>query len=310
MENNIPTLSLVSPLYDEQDVVENFLQTIVKVLQETQLSYEIVLVDDGSSDDTLEKLLVAKETFPEIRIISLSRNFGKEAALTAGLDHALGEIVIPIDCDLQDPPELIHEMITQWRKGYDVVLAKRANRAADHHMKRITAELFYKVHNKIADTEIPENVGDFRLMTRKVVDALKQLPENQRFMKGLFAWTGFKTTSIEYVREKRAAGESNFNTWKLWNLALDGFTSFSTVPLRIWMYLGLFFSLLAFCYGSLIIIKTVVLGVDVPGYASLLTSVLFIGGIQLLGIGVIGEYLGRMYQEVKKRPVYLVDKEY
>jgi len=310
MNKNIPTLSLVSPLYNEQDVVEEFLRIISQVLNETQLSYELLLVDDGSRDKTLETLLAAKEQYPQIRVIQLSRNFGKEAALTAGLDFALGDIVIPMDCDLQDPPELIHKMIAEWRKGFDVVLAKRTDRGADEPMKRITAEWFYKIHNKIAATEIPENVGDYRLMTRKVVDALKQLPENQRFMKGLFAWAGFKTTTVEYIREKRLAGESSFNSWKLWNLALEGFTSFSTVPLRIWMYLGLFFSVFAFFYGSFIIFKTMILGVDVPGYASLLTSVLFIGGIQLLGIGVIGEYLGRMYQEVKKRPVYLVDKEY
>lgn len=286
------------------------MEVIIPILKQTELSYELLLVDDGSEDGTLSKLLAAQEQFPEIRILRLSRNFGKEAALTAGLDHALGDIVIPIDCDLQDPPELIIPMIEQWRKGYDVVLAKRANRESDEALKRITAEWFYKVHNKIAATEIPENVGDFRLMTRKVVDALKQLPENQRFMKGLFAWAGFKTTTIEFRRAKRVGGESRFNSWKLWNLALEGITSFSTVPLRIWMYLGLLFSGLAFVYGSIIVVKTLLLGVDVPGYASILTSILFIGGIQLLGIGVIGEYLGRMYQEVKKRPVYLIDKEY
>jgi len=310
MNKKTPIISLISPLYNEQEVIDDFLKSISKVLKETELSYELLLVDDGSEDSTLEILLQFKEKYQELRIIRLSRNFGKEAALTAGLDHALGDVVIPIDCDLQDPPELIHEMIKKWREGYDVVLAKRADRSNDQVVKRVTAELFYKVHNKIAATEVPENVGDYRLMTRKVVDALKQLPENQRFMKGLFAWAGFKTATIEYTREKRVAGRSSFNSWKLWNLALEGITSFSTVPLRIWMYLGLFFSIFSFIYGSFIIFRTLILGVDVPGYASLLTSVLFIGGIQLLGIGVIGEYLGRMYQEVKKRPIYLVDKEY
>ncbi len=303
-------LSIVSPVYNEEEMVLPFLEKLTVVLSKTNLEQEIIIVNDGSLDKTLAVLLSAKQQYPSLRILNLSRNFGKEAALTAGLDYATGDAIIPIDCDLQDPPELILEMIQQWEQGFDVVLAKRSDRNSDSFLKRFSARWFYKIHNKIADTIIPENVGDYRLMTKKVVNALKQLPENQRFMKGIFAWAGFKTTTVEYSREIRAQGNSKFNSLQLWNLALDGITSFSTAPLRIWVYLGMFFSFFAFLYGSFVLVKTIILGVDVPGYASLLTSVLFFGGVQLLGIGVLGEYLGRMFKEVKRRPIYLIEKEY
>ena len=255
-------------------------------------------------------MLNAKQNFKNIRIINFSRNFGKEAALTAGLDKARGEAAIPIDVDLQDPPELIKELVARWREGYDVVLAKRADRTSDSFAKRVSADLFYKLNGKISNVDIPNNVGDFRLMSKRVVEALNQLPENQRFMKGLFAWVGFKTVVIEYVREKREAGQSSFNGWKLWNFALDGITSFSTLPLRIWLYIGALVSFLSFLYGSFIILKTLIFGVDLPGYASLAVIMLFLGGIQLIGIGILGEYIGRIYSESKRRPSYIIEGEY
>jgi glycosyltransferase involved in cell wall biosynthesis len=254
-------------------------------------------------------LINAKRDFPSLRIINLSRNFGKEAALSAGLDYSTGEIIIPIDADLQDPPELIPEMIEEWRKGYDVVLARRIDRSTDGFLKKITANLFYKVHNKISDTKIPQNCGDFRLMTRRVAEAVKRLPENQRFMKGVFAWVGFKVSTVDYSRQLRSAGSSKFGAWRLWNFALDGITSFSTVPLRIWFYIGSIVATFSFLYGGFIVVRTLVYGVDVPGYASILTSILFLGGVQLISIGVLGEYLGRVYLEVKSRPNYIVERE-
>ena len=273
-------------------------------------SYEIIFVNDGSTDNTLEVMLNAKTKHKNIRILNLSRNFGKEAALTAGIENAKGDAVIPIDVDLQDPPELIVSFIEKWEEGFDVVLAKRIDRSSDSLVKRLSAEFFYKIHNKISDISIPSNVGDYRLMSRRVIESLKTLPENQRFMKGLFAWAGYKTTQVEYTREVRVAGKSSFNGWKLWNFALDGITSFSIVPLRIWLYIGVVISFLSFIYGSTIIIKTLIFGIDLPGYASLLSIVLFLGGIQLMGIGILGEYIGRIYKESKRRPTYIIEEIY
>lgn len=303
-------ISIVCPFYNEEDVVDIFMDAIIPVMTDIGRSFEIVCVNDGSTDSTLEKLISATKSRKNIRVVDLSRNFGKEAALTAGLDYSVGKAVVPIDADLQDPPELIKEFVKKWDEGYEVVLAKRIDRSKDKFGKRVTAKFFYKLHNKISKTKIPENVGDYRLMTRKVVDAVSKLPENQRFMKGVFAWVGFKTTVVEYKREERQAGETSFNSWKLWNFAMDGITGFSTVPLRIWLYLGVFISSISFLYGSFIILRTILMGIDVPGYASLLTIMLFLGGVQLIGIGVIGEYVGRMYMESKRRPPYIVDKEY
>ncbi len=279
-------------------------------MQNVQRSYEIIFVNDGSTDNTLNVLLKAKSKNSQIRILNLSRNFGKEAALTAGLEHAMGEVVIPIDADLQHPPEIIVEFINKWEDGFDVVVGKRTVRTGEGFIKKLTAKYFYKFHNQISDVEIPYNVGDFRLMSRKVIEALKRLPENQRFMKGLFAWVGFNTAVIEYEQAPRAAGKTSYNGWKLWDFALDGITSFSTLPLRIWMYIGFLISFLSFLYGSAIVINTLILGVDTPGYASMITVILFLGGIQLIGIGILGEYIGRIYKETKKRPLYIIEKEY
>ena len=303
-------ISIVCPCFNEQDMIDLFMQHIIAVLNEVNKPFEIVFVNDGSTDNTMDKLLLAKQKYPEIRIVNLARNFGKEAALTAGLDFAHGEVIIPIDADLQDPPELIKEFINKWQEGFDVVLAKRVDRSTDSLTKRFTAKLFYKFHSKISHTKIPENVGDYRLITRKVLKAIQQLPENQRFMKGIFAWVGFKTSVVEYKRASRRAGKTSFQGWSLWNFAIEGITSFSTFPLKIWLYIGSFIAFLSFFYGSYIVVRTVIVGVDLPGYASLLTTVLFLGGIQLIGIGVLGEYLGRTYIESKRRPRYIVEDEY
>jgi len=280
------------------------------VLEGITRHYEIICIDDGSTDGTLARLLAAAERNPRIRIIELSRNFGKEAALTCGLDHARGDAIIPMDADLQDPPGIIRDLVEKWREGFEVVLARREDRSADSLAKRTSANWFYKLHNRISDSPIPENVGDFRLMDRSVVEAIRRLPEQRRFMKGLFAWVGFRTTTVSYNRPERVASATKFNTWRLWNLALEGITSFSTMPLRIWMYIGLAVAGFAFIYAAFLVVRTLLSGVDVPGYASLLVSVLFLGGLQLMGMGIIGEYIGRIYQEAKGRPVYIVRREH
>lgn len=305
------SLSLVVPIYNEEEAVFLFVDRIKKIFSfAPRISLEYVFINDGSSDSTLDCLLALQQSNSTIRIIDLSRNFGKEAALTAGLRIATGQVVVPIDVDLQDPPELILEMIGKWKEGYDVVVGRRVKRDSDSLAKRITASWFYRIHNRIADTKIPENVGDFRLMDRAVVDALNELPESRRFMKGLFAWVGFKTACINYTRPERVAGVSKFNGWKLWNFALEGVTSFSTDPLRIWTYIGAFVALLSLIFAIFIIIRVLVHGVDAPGYASLMVAITFLGGLQLIGIGVIGEYLGRTYLESKRRPIYLVRHTY
>jgi glycosyltransferase involved in cell wall biosynthesis len=296
---------------NEEESVAPFFARLVPVLEAIPgLDYELVCVNDGSTDATLERLLRAQERNPAIRVVDLSRNFGKEAALTAGIDAAKGDAVVPIDVDLQDPPEVIPKLVERWREGFEVVLARRADRSSDSWLKRFSAGMFYRMHNSIADELIPEDVGDFRLLTRPVVEAVRSLPERRRFMKGLFAWVGFRTATVDYVREARHAGGSKFNGWRLWNLALEGVTSFSTLPLRIWTYLGLIISAFSLSYAAFILVRTLVQGVDVPGYASLLVSILFLGGVQLIGMGVLGEYVGRMYQEAKHRPIYIVRATY
>lgn len=308
-DNDHALISLVVPMYNEERVIDVFFREVAAVLDRIPaIRYEIVCVNDGSADGTLGRLLTVCRQDPRVRVVDLSRNFGKEAALTAGIDAARGDAVIPFDADLQDPPDVIPLLVQRWREGFDVVLARRAQRQTDTWTKRGTAALFYRVHNAIADLPIPDNVGDFRLISRQVVDALRQLPENRRFMKGLFAWVGFRTTQVEYVRHARVAGKSTFSGWKLWNLALEGLTSFSTLPLRIWTYIGSMTACLSLLYGTYLILRTLFWGVDVVGYASIITAVLFLGGIQLVGIGVIGEYVGRIYMESKHRPVYIVRK--
>ena len=292
-------------------MVDYFYKSICDVIgQITEVEFELICIDDGSNDETLSALINVSEKDSRFHIIELSRNFGKEAALTAGIDAATGDALIPIDADLQDPPEIIPALIKEWLKGAEVVLARRVDRSSDSLLKRKTAEIFYRVHNRISSIKIPENVGDFRLMDRIVVDTLKQLPEQHRFMKGLFGWVGFRTVTVDYVRPTRIAGRTKFSGLKLWNFAIEGITSFSTVPLKFWTYIGVFGALVTLLYAFFTIIKTLIYGIDIPGYASLLVAVLFFGSLQLICLGVLGEYIGRIYMETKNRPLYVIRKHY
>lgn len=302
------SISIVVPMYNEEAVFHTLFRELEETLSQLDVTYEIICVDDGSKDKTRELLMAKTQQDPRVKAVILSRNFGKEAAMTAAIDYATGDAVIPIDADLQDPPELIGQMIEKWREGFDVVYAKRVSRATDTPMKRSTAGLFYRVFNMLSEIPIPENVGDYRLMDRRVVDAIKLLPEKDRFMKGLFCWPGFSNTAIEFERPERAEGETKFNYWKLWNFAINGITSFSSFPVRLGVYLGLIVSAVAFVYGVIIMVKTLFTGVEVPGYASMMVVMLFIGGIQLFFLGLLGEYIGRIYKEVKNRPIYMVDR--
>jgi glycosyltransferase involved in cell wall biosynthesis len=304
-----PLVSIITPFYNESLGVLIFKESVTKVLNSLQeYDFEIICVDDGSTDNTLAQLIEASKLDSRFSVIELSRNFGKEAAMTAGIDVAMGACIIPIDADLQDPPALIGKMLLEWSQGYEVVLAKRIDRLSDSFAKRKTAQLFYRLHNAVSNLQIPEDVGDFRLMDRVVVDALKKLPERQRFMKGLFAWVGFKTITVEYVRNARSSGSTKFSGWKLWNFAIEGITSFSLVPLKVWTYIGLLGSIFAIIYATLIIVRTWIFGIDLPGYASLLVVMLFFGSLQLMSLGIIGEYIGRIYFEAKQRPLYLIKK--
>lgn len=303
-----PRVSIVTPFYNEEEGVAVYFEALDRVLRplSASLEFEFICVNDGSRDRTLEALLAVTPSFGRIVVVDLSRNFGKEAALSAGLDHASGDAVIPLDADLQDPPDLIPAMIEKWRAGTPVVLAVREDRSSDGWVKRTTAAAFYTVHNRLAATPIPPNVGDFRLMDRSVVEVVRRLPERQRFMKGLFAWAGFPSARIPYTRPPRAAGVTKWNYAKLANLATEGITSFSTAPLRASTIFGVIFSVLAMLYGGYIALRALVDGVDVPGYASLFVAIVFMGGIQLLSLGILGEYVGRIYMESKQRPVYVV----
>lgn len=311
MDNKI-LVSLVCPFHNEEMGIDAFYDAVTQEISRLDaFNFEVLCVDDGSQDSTLERLIALTRQDARFQVFELSRNFGKEAALTAGLDHAQGDLIIPLDSDLQDPASLISRLIHAWEaSGADVVLAKRVNRQSDSLSKRLSAAAFYDTYNFLAHIKIPTNVGDCRLMTRDVVEALKLLPEKQRFMKGLFAWVGFKTVTIEYIRQPRSAGASKFSGWKLWNFALEGITSFSTLPLRVWTYLGMTGALITVLYALFIVIRTLIFGVDLPGYASLFVAVLFLGSVQLIGIGVLGEYIGRTYMESKRRPTYLLRKTY
>jgi glycosyltransferase involved in cell wall biosynthesis len=303
-----PMLSVVVPVKNEEDAILPFIARVGPILDAItdHGGWEILFIDDGSTDATLAAIVACNLSDARVRGLSLSRNFGKEAALSAGLDHARGAAVIPMDVDMQDPPEVLPEMVAKWRDGHEMVFGVRRSRAEDSFTKRVTAGLFYRAHNMVSADKIPENAGDFRLMDRKVVDVIRAMPERNRFMKGLFAWAGFRQASVEYDRAERETGTTKYNYWKLWTLALDGITSASTVPLRIWSYVGALVALFAIGFASWLAIDTMIFGNPVPGYASLMTSVLFLGGIQLISLGVLGEYVGRILTETKQRPLYVV----
>jgi polyisoprenyl-phosphate glycosyltransferase len=301
------TLSLVIPMFNEADNLDRLFAELEQSLGGLDCSYEVVCVNDGSRDDTLARLYAHRRRNPAIKIVNLSRNFGKELALSAGLAYSRGAAVVPLDADLQDPPSLLPAMLARWREGYDVVNAVRATRSGDGFMKRLSARLFYKAYNRVADTKIPPEVGDFRLMDRKVIEVLNALPERTRFMKGLFAWVGFRTCEIRYDRPRRGAGKTSWNFPRLFNFAISGITAFSTVPLRLATWLGAGLFLFALFYIALLVIRVVLFGRDQPGYASLMVTVLLFGGLQFTVLGILGEYVGRVYEEVKRRPLFIVE---
>ncbi len=309
-DRRLSFISIVVPMYNEEKVIDSFFEEIGAYLTTLQCRHEIVCVNDGSGDGTMERLLARRAGDAAVKIVDLARNFGKENALTAGLDHCRGDVVVSIDADLQDPPELIDDFIAKWRQGFDVVYGVRSKRLGEAASRKALAHLFYRVFNLLTEQRIPIDTGDFRLMDRRVVEALGLLPEHNRFMKGVSSWVGFRQVGLPFVRKPRAAGVSKWNLWRLWNFAIDGIASFSAMPLKVWSYFGFVVSVLAFSYAAFLIVRTLVFGVDVPGYASLMVVVLFLGGIQLITLGIIGEYLGRVYDEAKRRPLYIVNRLY
>jgi glycosyltransferase involved in cell wall biosynthesis len=302
-----PLITILVPAYNEQQVLPLFHQRIIEVMDALDYAAEILYVNDGSSDQSLAIMRQLQANDARVSVLDLSRNFGKEIAMSAGLDFAKGDAVIIIDADLQDPPELIPSFLKQWQLGYDVVYGQRLHRDGESAFKKLTAFGFYRVIRAMSHIEIPADTGDFRLLSRRAVDALKQLPERNRFMKGLYAWIGYRQTAVTYRRNSRQAGITKWNYWRLWNFALEGITSFSEIPLKVSSYLGLLIAVVSFAYGTVIITKTLIFGATVQGYPSLMTVILFLGGVQLMSLGVFGEYLGRMFMESKNRPLYLIE---
>ncbi len=302
-----PVFSVVVPVFNEADCIDAFHCRLADVMDRVG-AWEAIYVNDGSQDATLATLHALRRADPHVAIVNLSRNFGKEIATTAGLDHAGGDAVIVIDADLQDPPELIPAMVAAWRQGFDTVYAQRRARLGETRLKRATAALFYRLMRHAGRVELPPDTGDFRLMSRRVVGAVRQLREQHRFMKGVFAWVGFPSCAVPYDRAPRHAGTTKWSYWKLWNFALEGITGFTVMPLKIATYLGLIVALLAVVYAAQVVVKTLLFGNPVAGYPSLMTVVLFLGGVQLVTLGVIGEYLGRVFNETKQRPLYLVEE--
>lgn len=305
----MPHLTVVVPAYNESAVLAAFHARLCKVLDELPLACDVLYVDDGSRDDTWSIMQSLAATDPRVGALKLSRNFGKEAALTAGLDHVDADAAVVIDADLQDPPELIPQLVEQWQAGYDVVYATRSARAGETGFKRFTAAAFYRTMEMMSDVAVPRDTGDFRLLSRRALAALRQLRERQRFMKGLFAWIGYRQTAVKYLRDPRLAGKTKWNYWRLTQLAIEGITSFSSAPLKLATWTGLAAAVLAFLFGLKVLLKALLHGDPVPGYPSLMVVVLFLGGIQLLALGVIGEYLGRNYNESKQRPLYFIEEE-
>ena len=305
---NACTLSVVVPAYNEAEVLEAFHRRLLAALADAGVTFEVIYADDGSTDATPRILTQLRAIDSRVGILRLSRNFGKEHAMSAGLQYARGAATVVIDADLQDPPELIPAMLAAWRDGADVVDMRRRSRSGESWLKRATAYLFYRVINRLSEVPIPHDTGDFRLLSRRAVDALNDMPERNRFMKGLFAWIGFEHTSLLYDREPRAAGTSKWRYWKLWNFALEGITSFSVSPLKVASYVGILTALLAFAYAAYFLIKTLASGDPVPGFPTLIVVISFLGGLQLMAIGILGEYVGRLFLETKRRPLYLVDE--
>jgi glycosyltransferase involved in cell wall biosynthesis len=303
---NTKLISIIAPVYNEQAVLKDFYLSLCATLDELPYTFEIIFIDDGSRDNSVSIIHELQTNDARIGAIELSRNFGKEIALTAGLDHCHGDAAIIIDTDLQDPPALIGEMIQEWQNGYDVVYAQRLSREGESSIKKLSSYLFYRVIQRVGKIEIPADTGDFRLLNRTAIDAVTQLRERHRFMKGLFSWVGFRQKAIPFHRQPRHAGESKWNYWQLWNFALEGITSFTTSPLRAATYFGLVTALIAFLFGLYLIFDTLIRGNPVPGYPSLMVVVLFLGGIQLISIGIIGEYIARLFNEVKKRPHFFI----
>lgn len=307
-ERSRQVLSVVVPCFNEEEVLPEFHRRTQAVLDQLDLDWEILYVNDGSRDGTLAVLRHLQDSSPNVAMLDLSRNFGKEIAMTAGLEKAVGDAVVVIDADLQDPPELIPELVRCWREGFDVVYAKRESRSGETRLKILTAHLFYRSMARLSRVQIPADTGDFRLLSRRAVDSLGELREQHRFMKGLFSWVGYAQVAVPYRRDPRFAGDTKWNYWKLWNFAVEGITSFSTVPLRAATYLGLLIALFAFAYALIIFYKTLVYGDSVRGYPSLMVVILLLGGIQLVGIGVLGEYIGRIFNETKNRPLYFLNE--
>ena len=293
-------------MYNEEPNVEALFTRLLPVLDQTGLPYEVICVNDGSHDRTLECVLSVRAERPSVKVIDLSRNFGKDTALTAGLHFARGAAVVSMDADLQHPPELIETLLARWRDGYEIVTAIRRTREGEPWLRRLTAAIFYRLMNAVSDARVRFETSDFRLLDRRVVDAIRRLPERTRLMKGLLTWVGFRHTEIAYDSQARTAGATTWGYWRLWNYAIDGLVSFSSVPLKIWSYIGFVISVLALFYAGWLVLRVLIHGRDVPGFASVIVAVLFLGGIQLLSLGIIGEYLARVYSEVKQRPLYLV----
>ncbi|QWU98886.1 glycosyltransferase family 2 protein [Francisella salimarina] len=298
--------SIIIPVKDESEGIDHLFNRLMPILNQLPTNYELVFINDGSNDNTLELLLEKQKSISEIAIVDLSRNFGKEAALFAGFANCKGDAAISIDADLQDPPELILEMVEHWLNGYEVVTAVRENRDTDTSTKKHTAGLFYTVMNKISETKLTPNAGDYRLLNRAAINAFLELKEKVRFNKGLLTWIGFKEKIVYHAREERVAGQTKWNYWKLFKFSIDGITSFSRAPLEIWSYIGVFVAFMSFLYGSFFILKSLIFGIDVPGYPSLITFILFFSGLQMIGIGMLGSYIGRIFIETKHRPLYIV----
>ncbi len=308
MKPDQPLISIVVPAYNEEEVLTEFHEAVDIALSRLPFDLEIVYINDGSTDATLDIINDLRNHDKRVTLIDLSRNFGKEIALSAGLHKAAGDAVVIIDADLQDPPGLIPELIDEWQNGYDVVYAKRTLRNGESLLKKTTAHFFHRIIQHVGNFSIPEDTGDFRILSRRAVNALNTFKEHHRFMKGLFAWIGFKQKAVYYKRDSRRAGKSKWSYWRLWNFALDGITSFTIAPLKISTYIGTITALSAFGYGIYMVIDTLLHGNEVPGYPSLIVIILILGGIQLVAIGILGEYLGRIFNETKQRPLYFINE--